>query len=319
MDIWFNTKPIHSWITFDTSGSHKEFMDTDKSMESTRKYHWTIQKEEKLIALWGQHDCLYDRTSMSFHDKLIRDTKWMEIADELNIPVKDVKHRAGSIRAQYSRILKPHANSGKPLTAKQLWFLDKLEFLRRHYVPRLNESSLNLAAEQPGVKQEPVDVVVVGQAFTDEEGSFSDMSANTLDSESVQIAPEQPDIKPGQVDVVLDQEFADEDASFSDMSENTVDSVSVQQQSPPKPPQSKKRKGSDSDTEVEAINLLRKMSATVMTGLNQANDSEAIFGQQIASDLREIQNPVLRRMAKRKIQMLVYEYQDKDQFEREKQ
>ncbi|XP_052001269.1 uncharacterized protein LOC127656829 [Xyrauchen texanus] len=246
-------------------------------MPSKGKRMWTVHMEERLIALWSHYAYLYDISDMLYHDRPLKEKKWLEIAAELNIPVEDVKQRAGSLRTQYSRLLKPRpsGSGGKPLTSKQRWLLDNLEFLRRHYTPMLSKSSLNLTPEQPDVGQKPSDVDVC-------------------------------------------QEFAYEVGSFSDTSENIPDSKSVPRQTTPhrKPHQGKKRTVSNLDTEVEAIAVFREMSATVMAGFNQGNDLEATFAQQIASDLREIQSPALRKMAKRQIQMLVYEYQDKDQLER---
>ncbi|XP_069034886.1 uncharacterized protein [Lepisosteus oculatus] len=76
-----------------------------------------------------------------------------------------------------------------------------------------------------------------------------------------------------------------------------------------------KRKASDDDRELQKLTILKEMSAAVLAGLNQPRDSDALFAQQIAAEVRQIRSPILRMRAKKTIMTLVYEFQEQDQRE----
>lgn len=47
---------------------------------------WTVQKEERLVELWSEQECLCDVSSHLYHDRVEKEKKWTEIAAALEIP-----------------------------------------------------------------------------------------------------------------------------------------------------------------------------------------------------------------------------------------
>lgn len=50
---------------------------------------WTVGKENKLLELWQEHECLYS-LSDKCHNKLEREKRWAEIAAALELPGEHV-------------------------------------------------------------------------------------------------------------------------------------------------------------------------------------------------------------------------------------
>lgn len=61
------------------------------------------------------------------------------------LSVDEVKTRTASLRTQYSRLLKPKpgGTGTKPLTARQKWLLIVMDFIKRHIVHRLCDSTVS--------------------------------------------------------------------------------------------------------------------------------------------------------------------------------
>lgn len=61
--------------------------------------------------------------------------------------VNEVKTRVASLRTQYGKLIKPKASGSgqKPLTPKQQWILQHLDFLRAHVTHRHTESTLRVS------------------------------------------------------------------------------------------------------------------------------------------------------------------------------
>lgn len=70
---------------------------------------------------------------------------------------------------------------------------------------------------------------------------------------------------------------------------------------------SEKRKVTESEIELQKLEYLKQMSASVNSGFSQPCDSAAAFGQQVAAELRAIQDPVTLARLKKNIMNLVYD------------
>ncbi len=66
--------------------------------------------------------------------------------DYETISVSEVKKQITLLRTQYSRLLKPKpSGSGDATaTAKQIWLLKNMEFLKKHMMPRHTETSVSI-------------------------------------------------------------------------------------------------------------------------------------------------------------------------------
>ncbi|KAK7925262.1 hypothetical protein WMY93_007572 [Mugilogobius chulae] len=76
-------------------------------MAKLRSGRWTLAKEELLVEKWQLHECLYNVSCKTYHNRVEKEKAWAEIAAELECSVTDVKTRATSLRTQYSKLLKP--------------------------------------------------------------------------------------------------------------------------------------------------------------------------------------------------------------------
>ncbi|XP_033466660.2 uncharacterized protein LOC117246795 [Epinephelus lanceolatus] len=155
--------------------------------------NWSIEKENRLLQLWQQHNCLYDLSADRFHDRLEREKRWAEIASALELPVEDVKVRATSLRTQYSRLVKPLASGRKkkPITGRQRMILMSCEFLRKHINHRPIESKFDqlikdsLKTLQDSSDSEPEDTVL---------SQDLDGGASSSPTESSSVSPPPPQL-----------------------------------------------------------------------------------------------------------------------------
>lgn len=49
-----------------------------------------MEKEDRFLELWQQHECLYNLSADKFYDKMEREKKWAEIAALLELPGEKV-------------------------------------------------------------------------------------------------------------------------------------------------------------------------------------------------------------------------------------
>ena len=47
---------------------------------------WSEEKEERLVELWREHECLFDVSAASYHNRNMRDNSWRTIASALGLP-----------------------------------------------------------------------------------------------------------------------------------------------------------------------------------------------------------------------------------------
>lgn len=79
----------------------------------------------------------------------------------------------------------------------------------------------------------------------------------------------------------------------------------------------KARHPSDSEIELEKLEVLKEMSNTVKFCLNPENqdriEDESGFGRQVAVEVSHIKDPILKTRAKKRIMTILYEFQEADQ------
>ncbi|XP_061567664.1 uncharacterized protein wu:fb74b10 [Cololabis saira] len=242
---------------------------------------WTQGMEQRLIELWQTHECLYDVSHDLYHNKAEKEHRWAEVADALQQSVEEVKTRAVSLRTQFSRLVKPRPGDscGKALTARQRWLLRVLDFLTNHIVHRPCKSPLGGS----NVKHDDMD--------------DPDLSDSTSDStSSTPLPPEFPDEGTSAVTV---EEIPSpvSNGSRKTQAETSSSSRGV-----------KRRGSSENDIELQKLDFLKRMAARVEA--EPVPDAFTTFGNQVASELRLLQDPALVTSLKRNIMNLIYDSQD---------
>ncbi|KAL3992616.1 interferon gamma receptor 1 [Sarotherodon galilaeus] len=240
---------------------------------------WTQAMEAQLVELWQAHPSLFDVASKNYHDRNKRDRSWMEIAAQLQLPVNEVKTRVASLRTQYGKLLKPKpSGSGqKPPTPKQTWILKHLDFLKAHVVHRQTESTLRVIR---GATEEG-----------DEDQSTMGIEADVLMSSNT-TSP---------VSVSQEEENTSNSPPISESTGRLVKRPRVQKHAP---------KSAEHSIEMTKLSLLQQVQQT----LSASNaDSEELFGQQVASELRNIKDRALQLRLKRNIMNMIYDTQEAEQ------
>ncbi|XP_043086130.1 uncharacterized protein wu:fb74b10 [Puntigrus tetrazona] len=245
---------------------------------------WTPEAEETLIELWQESACLYDISSADYHNREEKDRRWREVADALQMPTEAVATRVASLRTQYARLRKPKAGGSekKPLTMRQRWLLRALDFLKPHIVHRRHENTLGLPCSDKA--EETLDE-------SDEMSQETDKEADSLDSISVCLSP-----MPGTPDTGLPEETA----SCSPSPRSTL---------------GKRSRSSDSDIELQKLEVLKQMSAKVLE--NPAPDAASVFSGQVAMEYRLLRDPGVQMRVRRQIMALLYEAQDSERRSRQ--
>ncbi|KAK7132819.1 hypothetical protein R3I93_019151 [Phoxinus phoxinus] len=245
---------------------------------------WTRQAEETLIELWQESACLYDISDADYHNREEKDRRWKEVADALQMPAEAVATRVASLRTQYARLRKPKPSGSevKPLTLRQRWLLRALDFLKPHIVHRRNENHLGLPSSDK--VEECVDE-------SDEMMQETDKDIDSFDSISVCLSP-----MPGTPDTGIPEETASYSLS-------------------PRSTSSKRRRVSDSDIELQKLEVLKQMSAKVLE--NPPADSAAVFSSQVAMEYRLLSDPSVQMRVRRKIMAVLYEAQDAERHYRQ--
>ncbi|GAA6234925.1 uncharacterized protein LOC108885274 [Lates japonicus] len=154
---------------------------------------WTVEKEDRFLELWQQHECLYNLSADKFYDKMEREKKWAEIAALLELPVEDVKTRACTLRTQYSRLVKPQGSGRKkkPLTLRQKRILRSCEFLKKHISHRSTESNLKESIkDEPRTQEDSSDSEPENTALSQD----LDGGASPSPTESSSVSPPPPQL-----------------------------------------------------------------------------------------------------------------------------
>ncbi|KAI2649408.1 hypothetical protein ROHU_014990 [Labeo rohita] len=243
---------------------------------------WTPEAEETLIELWQESACLYDISSADYHNREEKDKRWKEVADALQMPAEAVATRVASLRTQYARLRKPKpkGSDNKPLTMRQRWLLRALDFLKPHIVHRRSENTLGLPSSD---KVEDDD--------SDELMQETDKEVDSFDSISVCLSP-----MPGTPDTGIPEETASYSLS-------------------PRSTSGKRSRTSESDIELQKLEVLKQMSAKVLE--NPTPDAAAVFASQVAMEYRLLSDPTVQMRVRRQIMALLYEAQDSERRSRQ--
>ncbi len=62
------------------------FNDKCKSSQKQNDKKWTIEKEDRLVELWCENECLYDITHPKYIDRQLRARLWEEMARVWEFP-----------------------------------------------------------------------------------------------------------------------------------------------------------------------------------------------------------------------------------------
>ncbi|XP_035988178.1 uncharacterized protein LOC110367769 isoform X12 [Fundulus heteroclitus] len=241
-----------------------------RTMAGTR-VTWSQSTEEQLVELWRAHPSLFDVGSQSYHNRTKREKSWGEIANQLQLPVNEVKTRVASLRTQYGKLLKPKPSGRgqRPLTPKQKWILKHLDFLKGHVIHRTTESTL-----RPGTESEDT-------CEGEENPSTVEREADVLSS-SDSTSP---------VSVVQEEE------SSPPVTCQPVQKQRVKKQKP---------QSAQPSLEMVKLSLLQQIQKT----LSSTADPAELFGQQVATEIRIIEDKAVYARLKRNIMNMIYEAQE---------
>lgn len=239
---------------------------------------WTQALEQNLIELWQQHECLYDVANEMYHNRAEKEKRWTEVASALQQPVEEVKTRAVSLRTQFVRLVKPKpsGSDNKPLTPRQRWLLRAMGFIKKYVSHRPCETTLCVSfSEQDDGEDRP---------DTPSTASTSN-TASSLDS-------------------------SDEGTSSTAVEETplpvSTDTRNTQMESSTR--RVKRKWRSETDIELQKLVFLKQIAAKGAADLTA--DAFTTFGNQVASELRLIQDPAYLTRLKRNIMNMIYDTQD---------
>ncbi|XP_067614833.1 transcription factor Adf-1-like [Eurosta solidaginis] len=111
----------------------------------------------KLIEFVRDFPCLYDKASRDFKDANKKSAAWKDIAENLGVDVA-VAVRWGYLRERFKKEIRSSKNtSGSGASDGRQWvFLENLQFLRAHIIPRpMRQSSQNINRSVEGGKSTP--------------------------------------------------------------------------------------------------------------------------------------------------------------------
>lgn len=238
---------------------------------------WSPEAERALVQLWQQSACLYDLSAADYHNREEKERRWREVAEALQMPSEAVATRVASLRTQYARLRKPKPGSErKPITLRQRWILRALEFLRPHIVHRRHDNTSSDKADDTEPEPE-----------TDELLEEPDREMDSFDSISVCLSP-----MPSTPDTGLPEECVS-----------------------PRSSSSKRRRGSESDIELQKLEVLKQMSAKVLE--NPPADAAAVFASQVAMEYRLLSDAAVQMRVRRQIMSVLYEAQDAEKRQRQ--
>lgn len=201
----------------------------------------------------------------------------------LHFTVDDIKTRAVSLRTQYCRLMKPKpsGSGNKPWTPRQKWLLRVMDFIKTYIVHRPSKTTL-------------------GASFTEQS------DADDLDLSDIR--PDTPSLDSSPCTASTPNRCSEE-ASPSSETASTASGDSGKQTGRNTNIHKQKRV-SEGAIELQKLDLLKQMVAQVDS--QPTMDTLSFFGNQVALELRDIQDPVLVSRLKRSIMVLIYNAQQTD-------
>ncbi|KAM4565474.1 uncharacterized protein V3H82_014502 isoform 2-T2 [Fundulus diaphanus] len=241
-----------------------------RTMAGTR-VTWSQSTEEQLVELWRAHPSLYDVGSQSYHNRSKREKSWGKIATQLHLPVNEVKTRVASLRTQYGKLMKP-----KPSGSAQKPLTPKQKWIIKH-LDFLKGHVIHRPTEstlRPGTESEDT-------CEGEEDPATVESEADVLSSSDA-TSP---------VSVVQEEE------SSPPVTCQPVQKQRVKKQKP---------QSAQHSLEMTKLSLLQQ----VQKALSSTADPAELFGQQVASELRNIKDRAVQLRLKRDIMNMIYDAQE---------
>ncbi|XP_067620087.1 transcription factor Adf-1-like [Eurosta solidaginis] len=117
-----------------------------------------IMDDCKLIEFVRDFPCLYDKANPDFKDANKKSAAWKDTAENLGVDVAVAVRRWENLRERFSKDIRSSKNtSGSGACDGRQWvFLESLQFLRAHIIPRpMRHSSQNINRSVEGGKSTP--------------------------------------------------------------------------------------------------------------------------------------------------------------------
>ncbi|XP_046860894.1 uncharacterized protein LOC124454131 [Xenia sp. Carnegie-2017] len=242
---------------------------------------WTRDKVERLAELWEAKPVLYNTTLPDYHDRVARRNAIAEIASALEMSAMDVSCKIKNLRSQFCKEIakgtKPKSGSATDdVTPKSKWqYLTLLLFLKDHVECRSSRSNL------------------------DKERSSK--NSNTSNSTFLEEEQEQKD----------DNNELDQNVSITSSTKRPIN-VSDKESRATK---AQKRDIEERGILKKAGDLLEIIASGKKSSLSSVHVSSAdestddLFGRYIASEIKCIENDSAKRLAKVRIQNILFEAQ----------
>ncbi|XP_073831608.1 transcription factor Adf-1-like [Musca autumnalis] len=100
--------------------------------------------EEELINSIQLHECIYNKGSNLYRNKIAKEKAWSAVAAEVGKPVKQCQTRWKSLRDRYTKEhLKLSSGSGAPEYSPEWRFTNSMSFLSDYIQPRPTTSNFD--------------------------------------------------------------------------------------------------------------------------------------------------------------------------------
>ncbi|XP_038078666.1 uncharacterized protein LOC119745994 [Patiria miniata] len=132
------------------AGAEKSELCSASAVDVAQASPWCDEKEETLVEMWSQRNCLFDVSSRGYSNRQLKRQSIQECSSVLEIAVDDISKKMTSLRTQYSRLVKPlpSGSGAKKKTPRQEWILKNLDFLAPHVKARPSVSNLKIDSIQ---------------------------------------------------------------------------------------------------------------------------------------------------------------------------
>ncbi|XP_048838557.1 uncharacterized protein wu:fb74b10 [Brienomyrus brachyistius] len=258
-----------------------------------RRSGWTQEMEESLVELWQEHQCLFVVSDDLYHNRAEKEKRWTEIANSLQRPVEDVKTRAVSLRTQYSRMIKPKPSGSrnKPLTLRQKWLLGVMDFIKQYIVHRPCDSALDVSfSDQDDMEHHDNLTDLLGQPAVkspqSRPGTPSAAAASAPEWLNDEASPALANEAPSPVPSAASREAREESGARG----------------------VKRKRRSESGIEQQRLFVLKQMAAKF--DADPVPDALTTFGNHVACEIRQLQDPANLTKLKRDIINMIYDAQD---------
>ncbi|XP_065662170.1 uncharacterized protein LOC101238213 isoform X2 [Hydra vulgaris] len=130
----------------DDGSNQEKSIATISKFDLSQRREWTDEECVKLMSLWRESEILYNNEHPNYYSQNERKIAMEQIANELNISVKDITDKMHSLRTYYGsqrqRIeAKELANPNTPYVSRWKYY-NNMSFLRDSLVNRANKSNL---------------------------------------------------------------------------------------------------------------------------------------------------------------------------------